>query len=47
MTKKEKKNFIKIAKDLCYSDDVLKRLEAAKTEEECLRILHDARNGLI
>ena len=38
---------IKIAKELCYSDNVIDRLEQAKTEKECVNILHDARTGVL
>jgi hypothetical protein len=39
----DKKQYIRIAKDLRYSDNVLKRLELADCEEACERIMHDAR----
>ena len=43
MNKSDKKKYIKIAKDLLYSDEVIRRLQLAETENECIRILHDAR----
>jgi hypothetical protein len=47
-TKKfSKRHYIKIAKDLRYSDKVIKRLEMAEDNEACERIMHDARKGVI
>lgn len=43
MTKLERKKYIKIANDLFYSDETIERLKRAETENECIRILHDAR----
>ena len=43
MNKSDKKKYIKIAKDLLYSDEIIHRLQLAETENECIRILHDAR----
>ena len=45
MNKSDKKKYIKIAKDLLYSDEIIHRLQLAETENECIRILHDARKG--
>ena len=44
MNKSDKKKYIRIAKDLQYSDEIIYRLQTAETENECIRILHDARN---
>ena len=43
MTKSERKKFIKMAEDFCYSDEIISKLENAKTEFECEKIMHDAR----
>lgn len=45
MTKTERKHYIKVAKDLLYPEEVIKKLENAVTEAECIRILHDARKS--
>ena len=34
---------LKIARELCYSDDVLRRIRNAKTTEEISRIMRTAR----
>lgn len=43
---KAKYDAIRIAKQLCYKADVIERIKAAKTENEILRILHDARQDV-
>jgi hypothetical protein len=43
----DKRQYIQIAKDLRYSEKVLKRLESADDEDSCERIMHDARKGVI
>ena len=40
-----KKESIRIAKELEYSERVLRRIEEAKTENEISNILSDARRG--
>lgn len=39
----DRKSYITIAKDLCYSEDVIKKLKKAKTEDEARRIMTSAR----
>lgn len=36
---------VRIAKQLCYGESVIKKLENAKNQSEITRILHDAREG--
>ena len=36
---------IRIAKQLCYKDDVIMRIKNAKSETEITRILHSAREA--
>jgi hypothetical protein len=43
---KAKYDAIRIAKELCYSKEVIVRIKAAKTESEITRILHDAREAM-
>lgn len=43
---KAKYDAIRIAKQLCYKEDVILRIKAAKTESEITRILHDAREAM-
>jgi hypothetical protein len=43
----ERKYAIITAKELCYSNNVILRLETAKNTEEIFNIMHDARKGLI
>lgn len=43
---KAKYDAIRIAKQLCYNEEVISRIEAAKTESEITRILHDAREAM-
>lgn len=38
-----KKKHIQIAKELCYGDDIVERIEDAKSEAEIERIMIDAR----
>ena len=38
-----KYNAIRIAKQLCYSENVINKLKVATTESEITRILHTAR----
>lgn len=45
--KKEKKETIRAAKQLGYSNGVIIKLETAKTVAELSRIMKDARNGKI
>lgn len=45
--KKEQKNKIKIAKELCYPDEVIAELVSATTSNELLRILTTARRDSI
>lgn len=44
MIKFNKREYINIARELCYPSEVIRRLKAAKTENECNRIMHDARD---
>lgn len=37
---------LKVAKELRYKDEVIAKIEAAKTDTEIERILHDARREL-
>jgi hypothetical protein len=39
--------YVRIAKDLHYSDKAIEHLEKAENEEACDRILRDARKGVI
>ena len=43
---KVKYDAIRIAKQLCYSENVINKIKAAKTESEITRILHDAREAM-
>lgn len=43
---KAKYDAIRIAKELCYSKEVIVRIKAAKKESEITRILHDAREAM-
>lgn len=43
---KVKYDAIRIAKQLCYKEDVILRIKAAKSEAEITRILHDAREAM-
>lgn len=45
--KVEKKHAITAAKQLCYSKNVVLRLESATTLAEISNIMHDARKGKI
>lgn len=47
MSKTERRNFIKAAKNLCYSEEVIKLLEQAETKNQCIRIMNSARKNLI
>ena len=38
-----KHNAIRIAKQLCYSENVINKIKAATSESEITRILHTAR----
>lgn len=42
---RERKRYIKAAKELIYPEEVIKKLEEAETEEQCDRIMRDARNN--
>lgn len=44
ISKTEKSKFIKTAKDLLYSEEIIKELNKATTDTECVRILKNARN---
>lgn len=37
---------IRIAKQLCYGENVINKIKLAKTESEITRILHDAREAM-
>lgn len=41
----EKKQAVKVAKELCYGDEVANKIKNAKTPYEIDRILHAARNA--
>lgn len=41
-----KYNAIRIAKQLCYSENVINKIKAATSESEITRILHDAREAM-
>lgn len=41
-----KYNAIRIAKQLCYSENAINKIKAAKSESEITRILHDAREAM-
>lgn len=43
----DKKGYMDIAKQLCYSQTVIQMIEEAETEKDILKIMHDARNGFI
>lgn len=43
----DKKDHIKIARQLCYGEKVIQMIEEAETVEEIEKILHDARLGLL
>lgn len=43
MTKQERREYIRIAKQLGYSEEVIAKLENAKTAYECDTIMHAAR----
>lgn len=43
MSKDVRKEYAKIAKDLCYSFEVIKKIKVAKNENEIMRILCQAR----
>ena len=43
MSRDIRKRYVKIAKDLYYSFEVIKKIKAAKNESEIMRILHQAR----
>lgn len=43
MSRELKKEYIKIAKDLCYGKAIINRIKSASTEAEISRIMHDAR----
>lgn len=43
LTYRERRWYIRAARDLCYPAQVIDRLNAAKTEEECDRIMRTAR----
>lgn len=44
---KECRELYKIARELCYSDNVISRLKSAKSINEMDRIMNMARRGLI
>ena len=41
-----KYNAIRIAKQLCYSENVINKIKVATSESEITRILHDAREAM-
>lgn len=41
-----KYNAIRIAKQLCYSENAINKIKATKSESEITRILHDAREAM-
>ena len=43
MSRDIRKRYVKIAKDLYYNFEVIKKIKAAKSESEIMRILHQAR----
>lgn len=43
----DKKGYMNIARELCYSQKVIQMIEEAETEKDILKIMHDARNGLL
>ena len=43
MSKSVIKEYVKIAKDLCYNAQTIKRIKQAKSENEIIRILRTAR----
>lgn len=45
MTKYEKKQLIKAAKDLLYPPEVIRKLENTSSENECARITKTARQN--
>lgn len=47
LVKSAKKAYIRAAKELCYSQDVIDKLENARTESECNFILRSARKGTL
>lgn len=40
-----KEQALKAAKDLNYSSSIIKKIKAAKTDDEIYRIMHKAREG--
>lgn len=46
MGKRERKNYVKIATELCYPAAVIEKIRKADTEIIAERILHDARHEL-
>ena len=43
---KAKYDAIRIAKELCYSAEVIAQIKVAKTESKITRILHDVREAM-
>ena len=43
LTELERKHYVQIAKDFCYSDEIVNKIREAKTEEEVERILTSKR----
>lgn len=43
LSKAQKYNYKRIAKDLHYDNEYLERIDGCETEEECMRILEYAR----
>jgi hypothetical protein len=43
--KQYKNNHIRIAKELCYGDEVIEQIKAASTTSQITRILNRARNN--
>lgn len=43
----ERNRYVRIARELLYSQHVINKLKEAETEHECEKILHDARKGVL
>lgn len=43
---KAKYNAIRIAKQLCYSENIIEKIKSTKSESEITRILHTAREAM-
>lgn len=47
MHKYAKNIYIRTARELCYSEEVIERLKKAETDSECNAILRSARKGTL